>query len=111
MLTYIDDQLVVSTQHTFPVLTRFFMRYKNGGPKHFEIQQGSMAKLQRLEVWFSGYEKNVMVGVKHLKNLKQVEVKGNRNDHALNLTRTKFEAESTGRPDSNRFIAVIHTYA
>jgi disease resistance protein RPM1 len=100
-MSYRSDELVARTHHNFPVLSSLILRSDwNVEPKVIRFEEGSMAKLEKLDVRF-GKQIRSIHGIEQLPNLKQVELSGERNNASLSHALDQLKVENSRRSDSN----------
>ncbi|XP_037461885.1 disease resistance protein Pik-2-like [Triticum dicoccoides] len=104
---YVGTELVVSTKHKFPALKNMMVQSNRQYPEVFEFEEGSMTQLENLTVNFDKWESKRIVGVKHLKNLKEVNLTGNRYNPALGRALKELEKESNSRSKPTRFTVTV----
>ncbi|KAM0852465.1 hypothetical protein ACQ4PT_051734 [Festuca glaucescens] len=80
---YSGDKLVARTAHNFPALKEMRVSCHNEFPSVFSFQEGSMTKLETLELNFYDNQKSIE-GVEHFKKLKEVQHIGWKNNSAIN---------------------------
>jgi disease resistance protein RPM1 len=104
---YSGDELVARTKHNFPELIEMRVDCDKGSPRVFSFQEGSMAKLERLELNFSDHERSIK-GIEHLKKLKEVLITGNIHNSAIHLALEQLKEESDRRSkDSDQFVVGV----
>jgi disease resistance protein RPM1 len=104
---YSGDELVARTKHNFPALMEMRVDCDKGSPRVFSFQEGSMAKLERLELNFSDHERSIK-GIEHLKKLKEVLITGNIHNSAIHLALEQLKEESDRRSkDSDQFVVGV----
>ncbi|XP_062186624.1 disease resistance protein Pik-2-like [Phragmites australis] len=101
-----DEVLVVRKNHNFPVLSNLIVTYKRKMPRVFQFEQGSMARLEILQIGFSNADQSI-VGIEHLTKLKEVQLGGNNDSHPLHRALDQLKAENRRRPQSNLFQVVV----
>ncbi|KAL6647931.1 hypothetical protein ACP70R_015368 [Stipagrostis hirtigluma subsp. patula] len=79
--SYIGNKLVARSTHNFPSLMHLHV-VDVGCPKVLEFEKGSMPKVEGLLIRFSHNPKSI-VGIEHLTNLKEVQLKGPKDSNAL----------------------------
>ncbi|GJN24671.1 hypothetical protein PR202_gb12425 [Eleusine coracana subsp. coracana] len=79
---YVDHELVARNKHRFPELTNLYVACNYETPNVIRFEEGSMAKLETLLFNFTNQEKSI-VGIEHLKNLKEVHLWGDKDNHTL----------------------------
>nr|CAB3470335.1 unnamed protein product [Digitaria exilis] len=68
-------------------------------PKVHRFEEGSMSKLEKLELNFHGWTEKSIVGIEHLMSLKEVQLTGKRDNPALDRALKQLKAESERRPN------------
>jgi disease resistance protein RPM1 len=68
-----------------------------------------MEKLKTLEVNFGDHERSIL-GIEHLRNLKEVQLAGNKYKSALNITVNRLEEEIDSRSEDNQFVVRVRYY-
>lgn len=107
---YSDDKLVARTAHNFPALKEMRVTCWNHFPRVFVFEQGSMTKLETLQLNFSDKQKSIE-GVEHLKKLKEVQLTGSINNPALSRALEQLKVDSDGRSkDKNEFVVGVKYY-
>jgi disease resistance protein RPM1 len=106
--SYNGHALVARTRHNFPALRDLEVTADDELPKVFRFEQGSMVKLEKLNVNFADKEKSIH-GIEHLTNLKVVHLMGKKDNPALKCALDQLKADSKRRPESNQF-QVVATY-
>ncbi|CAM0908053.1 unnamed protein product [Alopecurus aequalis] len=104
---YHGDELVVCTRHTFPALKDITVTSPGQYPQVYQFREESMAQLEKLSVNFSSWETKKIVGVKHLKSLKEVKLTGNKLNPALTRTLDELMEESNSRSEASRFKVMV----
>jgi disease resistance protein RPM1 len=66
-----------------------------------------MDKLEELSVTFYECWERRIVGIEHLKNLKEVQLTGKRNNSSLILAQEKLRSESNRLPKANQFKVIV----
>jgi disease resistance protein RPM1 len=72
-----------------------------------QFERGCMDKLEELSVTFYEDTGRIIVGIEHLKNLKEVQLTGKRNNSFLLIAQEKLRSESNGRPKANQFKVIV----
>jgi disease resistance protein RPM1 len=106
---YRDDELVARTSHNFPALEEMRVTCYTAFPRVIRFEQGSMEKLKTLEVNFGDHERSIL-GIEHLRNLKEVQLAGNKYKSALNITVNRLEEEIDSRSEDNQFVVRVRYY-
>jgi disease resistance protein RPM1 len=106
---YTGHQLVARTTHNFPALKVMRVPSCDKWPKVFEFEEGSMTRLETLEVNFGGHTEKSIVGIEHLTNLKKVQLSGARGNPALDLALEQIKAESDRRPEGRFTVRVEYS--
>ncbi|XP_062186540.1 disease resistance protein Pik-2-like [Phragmites australis] len=104
-----DEVLVVRKSHNFPVLSNLMVTDKPQIPKVFQFEQGSMTRLETLQIGFSNAERSI-IGIEHLTKLKEVQLTGNKHSPSLRRALDQLKAENTRRPQSNQLQVVVKYY-
>ncbi|VAI27030.1 unnamed protein product [Triticum turgidum subsp. durum] len=102
---YIDQKHVARTEHKFPALkTLALCSIYCHNPEVIEFTEGSMDMLEELTVRFcERNSRRSIVGIQHLKNLKEVQLRGMRDDYFLDLALKELNTESNSRPKGHQF--------
>ncbi|TVU41765.1 hypothetical protein EJB05_15312, partial [Eragrostis curvula] len=79
---YVDRELVARAKHRFPELTDLYVASNYETPNVIRFEEGTMAKLETLLFNFTDKEKSI-VGIEHLKSLKEVHLWGDKNNSTL----------------------------
>uniref|UniRef100_A0ACD5TTK5 Uncharacterized protein n=1 Tax=Avena sativa TaxID=4498 RepID=A0ACD5TTK5_AVESA len=101
-------ELVARTTHKFPVL-RIFDMYASDA-KVLRFEQGSMAKLQTLLLGFDQFSDTTIDGLKNLKSLREVKLRGKKNTPALEGAAEQFKALNQSRTTESKQIKVVVEY-
>lgn len=96
---YDGRELVARTAHNFPALKNLTGTCDQEMPKVHRFEEGSMTKLEKLELNFSGWTEKSIVGIKHLMSLKEVQLTGKRENPALDRALKQLKAESERHPN------------
>ncbi|XP_037419339.1 disease resistance protein Pik-2-like [Triticum dicoccoides] len=73
---YVGTKLVVCNKHKFPALKDMIVDSSRQYPEVYKFEEGSMTELEKLTVSFDKWESKRIVGVEHLKKLKEVKLTG-----------------------------------
>ncbi|KAM0911688.1 hypothetical protein ACQ4PT_013300 [Festuca glaucescens] len=104
---YNSDKLVARTAHNFPELKEMRVRCFTGSPSVFSFEDGSMRKLETLELNFSRHQKSIE-GVEHLKKLKEVQLRGSKDNTAIKIALELLKEDSDRRSkDNNQFVVGV----
>ncbi|XP_047078320.1 disease resistance protein Pik-2-like [Lolium rigidum] len=104
---YRGDELVARTTHKFPALKELRVSCPYEFPSVFSFEEGSMTKLEMLELQFSDCEKSIE-GVEHLKKLKEVQLTGSKDNPTIKSALELLKEESDRRSkDNNQFIVGV----
>ncbi|CAM0907799.1 unnamed protein product [Alopecurus aequalis] len=104
---YNDHKLVARTTHNFPTLKDMRVTCWKEFPRVFIFEQGSMIKLETLQLNFAGRQKSIE-GIQHLKKLKEVQLTGNLNNNALKHALKQLMEESDRRSKyNNQFVVGV----
>lgn len=107
---YSGDKLVARTAHNFPALKEMRVSCHNEFPSVFSFQEGSMTKLETLELNFYDNQKSIE-GVEHLKKLKEVQLIGWKNNSAINRALELLKEDSDRRSkDNNQYVVGVKYY-
>lgn len=107
-----DEELVACTTFKFQVLRElFFVPYGDGEfkPRAIQFENEAMERLEKLIINFEDVERK-LVGVENLISLKEVEIRGKRDNKALHSTVKQLKTESNNREGSNRSFKVLLKY-
>ncbi|KAM3195551.1 hypothetical protein ACQJBY_071596 [Aegilops geniculata] len=101
---YVDRELVARTAHNFPVLMTLNVASVHcGTPEVIRFEEGAMDTLEELSVFFGGRGRRI-VGIQHLKNLKEVKLTSKKdNKSTLDDALDQLKRESKRRLESNQF--------
>jgi hypothetical protein len=81
-----------------------------GFPSVFSFEEGSMTKLETLELNFGKNQKSIE-GVEHLKKLKEVHLLGMKDNPTLKSALEHLKEDSDGRSnDNNQFVVGVKYY-
>ncbi|VAH99768.1 unnamed protein product [Triticum turgidum subsp. durum] len=101
---YVDQNLIARTTHNFAVLrTISLCSVHCDNPEVIEFAEGSMDKLEALSVRFCGDKRRIIVGIQHLRNLKEVQLRGMRYNTFLSHALEGLKAESNSHPRDRQF--------
>jgi disease resistance protein RPM1 len=107
---YRGDKLVARTAHNFPALKEMRVSCHNEFPSVISFQEGSMTKLETLELNFYDNQKSIE-GVEHLKKLKEVQLIGWKNNSAINRALELLKEDSDRRSkDKNQYVVGVKYY-
>ncbi|KAF8779114.1 hypothetical protein HU200_002787 [Digitaria exilis] len=96
---YDGRELVARTAHNFPALKNLTGTCDQEMPKVHRFEEGSMSKLEKLELNFHGWTEKSVVGIEHLTSLKEVQLTVKRDNPALDRALKQLKAESERRPN------------
>ncbi|KAK1691699.1 hypothetical protein QYE76_008396 [Lolium multiflorum] len=103
-----DSTLVLRSTHRLPVLRALSLCSTYCfSPQVIQFERGCMDKLEELSVTFYEDTGRIIVGIEHLKNLKEVQLTGKRNNSFLLIAQEKLRSESNGRPKANQFKVIV----
>ncbi|KAM0880836.1 hypothetical protein ACQ4PT_033309 [Festuca glaucescens] len=104
-----DTTLVLRSIHRFPLLRALSLCSTYcSSPGVIQFERGCMDKLEELSVTFHLGTQRRIFGIEHLKNLKEVQLTGKRdNSSSLFLAQEKLRSESNRRPKANQFKVIV----
>ncbi|XP_071678544.1 disease resistance protein Pik-2-like [Lolium perenne] len=107
---YSGDKLVAQSAHNFRALKEMRVSCEAGFPSVFSFEEGSMTKLETLELNFGKNQKSIE-GVEHLKKLKEVHLLGMKDNPTLKSALEHLKEDSDGRSnDNNQFVVGVKYY-
>uniref|UniRef100_A0A0E0LI84 AAA+ ATPase domain-containing protein n=1 Tax=Oryza punctata TaxID=4537 RepID=A0A0E0LI84_ORYPU len=101
-----EDALVARTDFRFPLLKVLSFVPDEGTPRVVRFEEGAMPKLETLVVYFHA-EKRCLDGVEHLTSLKDVRVRGFRDNHEMGTAVSQLKEENARRDRSNQFKVIV----
>lgn len=96
---YDGRELLARTAHNFPALKNLRGTCDEEMPKVYRFEEGSMTKLEKLELNFDKWSEKSIVGIQHLTSLKEVQLTGKRENPALARSLEQLKAESEKHPN------------
>ncbi|XP_037416274.1 disease resistance protein Pik-2-like [Triticum dicoccoides] len=96
------ETIVFGSTQSFPELKELTLNYSPEVPEVYQFKQGSMPKLETLEVHFGDQEKKVD-GIQHLTKLKEVQYSGVKANKGLILAVEELNEENDRRHESEQF--------
>uniref|UniRef100_A0A0E0IWR4 Uncharacterized protein n=1 Tax=Oryza nivara TaxID=4536 RepID=A0A0E0IWR4_ORYNI len=106
---YEGNVLVARTRHRFPELITLRIASGSKLPNVIRFENGTMPKLENLLVNFTDNDEKKIIGIRHLTNLKEVQLWGNESNLALHRALKHLKSENKRRlfESSSQFQIVV----
>uniref|UniRef100_A0A0A9G8H0 Disease resistance R13L4/SHOC-2-like LRR domain-containing protein n=1 Tax=Arundo donax TaxID=35708 RepID=A0A0A9G8H0_ARUDO len=104
--SYMDQQLVARTKFKFPALKQLHLVPDYGTPKVLRFEKEAMSEIEMLTMRYFDTDRSLQ-GIEHLTSLKEVKLKGEKNNKALGREVDLVKAESNSREKLKQFMVVV----